>query len=241
MPHNTLKIMIRIITNLKLIVLLLISGTSVAQENNTLTLVSPHFPPYTYKSNNKIVGLGPDLIRQVLENANIQYNIVMVKDYGEAVHIIKSNLADGMFLASKNSERDAIAVFTQPLLINKWSWFMLKNSELNPKSETFKLQAGIGTIKGTNTYKWLKNNGYAIVASPSEASSLVAMLKSGRIDAVFLSDVVFENELDEKTLLKLNKLVEIERDFSMYISHDYLKKHPESIDKINLSIKDVIH
>jgi len=116
---------------------------------------------------------------------------------------------------------------------------MLKDSGLDPKSETFKLKAGIGTIKGTNTYQWLKSNGYAVAASPSEASSLVAMLTTRRIDAVFLSDVVFENELDEKTLFKLKKSVEMEKNFSMYISHDYLKRHPESIDKINLSIKEV--
>lgn len=231
--------MLIINTLLKVVALLLISVTSFAQKHNVLTLVSPHFPPYTYKSNNKVVGLGPDLIRQVLDNTNIQYNIVMVDDYGEAVHVIKAKLADGMFLASQNTERDAIAVFTQPLLINKWSWFMLKESDLDPKSETFKLQADIGTIKGTNTYLWLKSNGYAVAASPPEASSLVAMLTSGRIDAVFLSDVVFENELDEKTLFKLKKSVEMEKDFSMYISHDYLKRHPESIDKINLSIKEV--
>jgi ABC-type amino acid transport substrate-binding protein len=163
----------------------------------------------------------------------------MVEDYGEAVHIIKAKLADGMFLASQNIERDAIAVFTQPLLINKWSWFMLKESDLDPKSEKFKLQADIGTIKGTNTYQWLKTNGYAVAASPSKASSLVAMLASRRIDAVFLSDVVFENELDEKVLFTLKKFVEIEKHFAMYISHDYVKRHPESIEKINLSIKDL--
>ncbi len=234
------NIMMRIInTMVKIIALLLISAASFAQEHKVLTLVSPHFPPYTYKANNKVVGLGPDLIRQVLDNTNIQYNIVMVEDYGEAVHVIKAKLADGMFLASQNAERDAIAVFTQPLLINKWSWFMLKDSVLDPKSETFKLQAGVGTIKGTNTYQWLKSNGYAVVASPSEVSSLVAMLTSRRIDAVFVSEVVFENELDEKTLLKLKKTLGMEKHFSMYISHDYVKRHPESIDKINLSIKEI--
>ncbi len=95
------NIMMRIInTMVKIIALLLISAASFAQEHKVLTLVSPHFPPYTYKANNKVVGLGPDLIRQVLDNTNIQYNIVMVEDYGEAVHVIKAKLADGMFLAS---------------------------------------------------------------------------------------------------------------------------------------------
>ena len=144
-----------------------------------------------------------------------------------------------MFLASQNAERDAIAVFTQPLVINKWSWFMLKKSKVDLNSETFKLQAVIGTLKGTNTYKWLKTNGYRNVASPVDASSLVSMLKSHRIDAAFLADAVFEYGLDKKELSQFKKVLEVEKAFGMYISHDYLKKHPSTLAQINRSIEKV--
>jgi ABC-type amino acid transport substrate-binding protein len=226
---------------LKTIVFLLVSISSYSQEHNLLSLVSPHFPPYTYEHNHEITGVGPELIKRVFANTNIPYKITMVEDYGTAVQIIKAKLADGMFLASQNAERDAIAEFTQPLMINKWSWFMLKDSEIDLKSETFKLQAGIGTIKGTNTYKWLKKNGYSIIAQPLDAFTLVAMLKSHRIDAAFVADAVFENELDQQELSQFKKVVEVEKPFGMYISHGYLKNHPESLEKINRSIEAIIH
>ena len=225
----------------KIIVFLLVSVPSFAEEHDVLNLVSPHFPPYTYEQNNEIKGIGPDIIKRVFANTNIPYKITMLKDYAEAVQVIKTKLGDGMFLASQNAERNAIAVFTQPLVINKWSWFMLKKSKVDLNSETFKSQAVIGTLKGTNTYKWLKTNGYRNVASPVDASSLVSMLKSQRIDAAFLADAVFEYGLDEKELSQFKKVLEVEKAFGMYISHDYLKKHPGTLEKINRSIEKVIH
>ena len=222
-----------------MIVFFLVSGPSFSHDHNLLNLVSPHFPPYTYEQNDQIVGFGPDLIRRVFSNTNIPYKITIVEDYGMAVQAIKVKLADGMFLASKNDERDAIAVFTKPLMINKWSWFMLKDSGIDVESETFKFQASIGTIKGTNTYKWLKKNGYIVAAQPVNASSLVAMLKSHRIDAAFVADVVFENELSVQALSPFKKVVEVKKPFAMYISKDYLKKHPCSLEKINLSIEKI--
>lgn len=234
--------MIRFIHGLlKIFVLLLVSTPSFSQDHHVLSLVSPHFPPYTFEKNNEVIGIGPALIKQVLDNTNIPYKITMVEDYGEAVHVIQENLADGMFLASQNAERDSIAVFTQPLLINKWSWFVLKDSEVNLKSEAFKLASGIGTIKGTNTYRWLKRKGFTIIALPTESSSLVAMLKSKRIDAVFVADAVFENELNAQELSQFKKVVEVEKPFAMYISHDYLEKYPNSLEQINLSIKELLH
>lgn len=228
-------------TMLKIIIFLLVSIPNFSKSHEIMSLASPHFPPYTYEHNQEIVGIGPDLIKRVLSNAKIPYKIIMVEDYGAGVHVVKTKLADGMFLASQNAERDAIATFTKPLIINKWSWFMLKDSKVDLKSESFKQQAGIGTIKGTNTFKWLKKNGYTILAQPLDAFSLVAMLKSHRIDAAFVAEAVFEHELDEQELSQFKKVVEVEKPFGMYISHEYLKSHPDSLDKINRSIVETIH
>ena len=229
----------RIFYTALIIMTYLVSIKSYTHQHNFLSLVSPHFPPYTYKYNDKVIGIGPNLIKQVFAHTDIPYKITMVEDYGTAVQVIKANLADGMFLASQNAERDAIAVFTEPLVINKWSWFMLKDSDISLDSDNFKLQAGIGTIKGTNTFKWLKKNGYTIMAQPLDAFSLISMLRSNRIDAAFVADAVFENELTEEELSQFKKVVEVEKPFGMYISHDYLSKYPDALDQINISIKNI--
>jgi len=220
-----------------LVMPLLISAVSFAQKQHEISLVSPYFPPYTYSAKQQVVGIGPELIKRVFDHANIPYRVTMVVDYGAAVHVLKSKLADGMFLASQNSERDASGKFTLPLVINKWSWYVVKGTKTDFSSQSFKSRAGIGTIKGTNTAKWLVKNAYTIVAQPTEATVLAAMLKSGRIDAVFISEAVFEHALDAMELADFIKVVEVERPFGIYISHDYLNRYPESLDKINQSIE----
>ncbi len=219
----------RVIAVITTAALILFSTVSFSHEDNLISLVSPFFPPYTDIKNQEVIGIGPDLIRQVFANTNISYKITVVEDYGAAVHVMKENLADGIFLASQSAERDAVAQFTQPLMINRWSWYVLKGSAVNFTSEIFKSQAGIGTIKGTNTSKWLKSNNYTVIAQPTDSQVLVAMLKSHRIDAAFVAEAVFEHRLDENELSQFTKVVEVEKPFAIYISHDYLKKHPDSL------------
>lgn len=234
--------MTRNIGNLiRIIILLSISLPSYSDEPKVLDLVSPNFPPYTYLYNQEIIGLGPELVEKVLAETDIPYKMTMVEDYGTAIFAVKANLADGIFLASQNEQRNAIATFTRPLIINKWSWFVLKDFQGDPKSEAFKAQAEIGTIKGTNTHKWLKSNSYTVSAHPLEAASLAAMLKSRRIDAVFIAEAVFEHAIDDEELSLFKKVLEVEQPFGMYISHDYLTAFPNALSKINNSIEKVIN
>jgi ABC-type amino acid transport substrate-binding protein len=233
--------MTRSIGNLIIITFLLISVPSYSHEPEVLDLVSPNFPPYTYQHNQVITGLGTELVKKVLAETDIPYKITMVEDYGTAIYAIKAKLADGIFLASQNEQRNAIATFTLPLIINKWSWFVLKDFEGDPKSEAFKSQANIGTIIGTNTHKWLKSNSYTVSAHPIDAASLAAMLKSRRIDAVFIAEAVFEHAIDEDELSLFKKVLEVEQPFGMYISHDYLKAFPNALPQINNSIKKIIY
>lgn len=233
--------MTRSIGNLIIITFLLISVPSYSHEPEVLDLVSPNFPPYTYQHNQVIKGLGTELVKKVLAETDIPYKITMVEDYGTAIYAIKAKLADGIFLASQNKQRNAIATFTKPLIINKWSWFVLKDSKHDPNSKAFKANADIGTINGTNTHKWLTSNGYSVTAQPLEAASLAAMLSSRRIDAVFIAEAVFEHAIDDEKLAQFTKVLEVEQPFGMYISHDYQKAFPNALSKINSSIEKVIN
>ncbi|WP_158088342.1 substrate-binding periplasmic protein [Colwellia chukchiensis] len=226
---------------LVIVLLLLVSLPSVADNHNLLNIVCPYFPPYSYSDQNKVVGIGPDLIKRVLNDSNIAYKITLVADYATAVQALKVELADGLLLASKSAARDELAVFTQPMMTNNWSWFLLKNTDFDVKSHTFKSQAIIGSIKGTNTYQWLQDNGYKVLALPQNARALVAMLKSKRIDAAFVADVVFEYPLTTEDLSLFKKVKELEKPFGMYISRHYLRKHPTLLEQINRSIEKFRH
>jgi polar amino acid transport system substrate-binding protein len=119
----------------------------------------PVFPPYTFEKDGKIQGIAVELVGQILKEAGIQYTIDLVPNYGRAIANVKIGLSDGFFLASQNSERDNIAVFSNPVTNNNWCWFYPVNSKLDPKDGEFKANAKVGTILNANTHKWLKKMG----------------------------------------------------------------------------------
>ncbi|WP_159083978.1 substrate-binding periplasmic protein [Saccharobesus litoralis] len=206
-----------------------------------LKLIFPHFPPYTYQYSGQSQGIGIELVSQALDKAGLPYEITATTDYGRALYSVKAQRADGFFLASQNNERDRFAVFSQPLVVNRWCWFLLKNADLKPNDAEFKSQAKIGTYLNTNTHKWLLKNQYKVAASPSSIDSLLLMLNKKRIHAILLAEVVFENAALAQGVDLTNylKIVEVEKPFGLYISKQYLSRHPDVMQSINDAILQV--
>lgn len=135
--------------------LLVITSFSIKREIYAadLQLVIPQFPPYTNEENKIFTGVGIDLISIVMKDIGVDYKLRSTPNYARALNEVKHGRADGFFLASENSQRNEVAVFSEPLLINKWSWFFASDRSLNPKSKSFKSIAKVATIHGSNTYK----------------------------------------------------------------------------------------
>ena len=223
--------------------LLLTSFSFPSQAEAPINFVVPSFKPYTYEKNGKIKGIGIQLIKKIMESANISYSVRIVPNYGRALTETKQGRADGFFLASKNSERDSVAIFSKPVTTNRWSWFLPSNSKLNPDSTDFKKSAKIGTQVNTNTHKWLKKNGYTITAKPSNINVLPEMVfQRSRADAVFLAEAVFIDTAEKNNLApeRYKQVVQIEKPFGIYISKNYLSNNPEVMKKINIAISDII-
>ena len=215
----------------------LILGMPVYAEEKTKTVhfAVPDFKPYTYKEDGQFKGYGIEKIKQIFSHLDRDYTLMLVPNYGRAVMEVRQGRADGFLLASRNNERDAIAVFSQPVAINRWSWFIPKTSKLSPDSPSFKTQAQIVTHLNTNTHKWLKKNGYVNVKGVHDLQSLPKYLKSGHIDAVFLAEVVFVQLLQDyqMDMSYYHQVVELEKPMGIYISKNYLQAFPNFIDKLN--------
>jgi len=198
-----------------------------------LKFVVPDLPPYTYLKDGKVAGLGVEKIKLIMARAKLNYTIDVVKDYSIAMLLMKKGKADGMFLASKNSERNTIASFTKPLLTNRWCWYFKAGSGLTPLKRRFKRIAKVGTILNTNTNKWLRKNGYRVAGKPDNATALNKMLLTNRVNAVFVSEAVFELVIPKEDYPLYNKIIAVEKPFGIYINKQYIKKHPEIMEKLN--------
>lgn len=224
---------------LKIFIILLIIQVTVFA--NEIRLLVPEYKPYTYtESEGKIKGIGVEKTLSILNHMGIKYSIKAVPNYEKALSEIKLGKADAFFLSSKNKERDEICEFSKPVFINKWSWFMLKNTKLNPKDESFKKNAKIGVILNTNQQSWATERGYNIVATSKDILAPPKMLKAKRVDAFLMAELVFWSGVEEKEKDQFKEIEESEQDFGIYVSKEYLKKNDNFMKKLNDQIEKEI-
>lgn len=228
----------KIAVSILALIFLILSNNSFAQ--SPIRFNVPVFPPYMHEDNGKISGIGVELVEKIMREAGLPYVLKMGSNYGKAVFDVKNGNADGFFLASQNAERDEIAVFSKPVLINRWCWFFTDKS-LNPKGEKFKSEARVGSYLNSNTHKWLLENGYNVTGSPPNIDSLVKMLEANRINVIFLSEIVFLDAINKigQTPEKYIKVIQEEKPFGIYISKEYLSKYPRIMERINEAIDKI--
>ena len=223
--------MMCLIRSTMLISLYLISLDLRAQSK--ISLSYPEFPPFTYTANGKPAGIGIDLAYKVAREINIDLSLIPSPNYDRALlNTIQGN-SDGFLLATENSVRNKAAKLSLPLVMNRWCWFGLVNTQPKPaKSER------VGTILNTNTQKWLNKNGYKSHGIKS-AEKLVFLLKHKRLKSVFIAEMAFKQALVNKkeSIGDYAMTIERERDFGIYISHTFLDAHPNFFKKLNDAIR----
>lgn len=208
-----------------------------AKENQELTILVPNFPPYTYQDNRQITGIGIELATEIFQIAGLKVNYQLMPNYGKVVHEASLDKGDGFLLASQNTERDKIAIFSEPLLINRWCWYTLKETQFVPDYVNFKNLAKVSTHLNTNTHKWLVAQNYS-VEPVTNINVLPELLLKKRVDAVFIAELVFEQALKQGgySFELFDKFIEVEKSFGIYINKTYLEKHPDTLSVINNAI-----
>lgn len=207
-----------------------------------LRLAVPQFPPYTSMDNGQFSGVGIELVDQVLKVLDQPYQYISVPNYARALAELRRGRIDGFFLASENEQRNLLAEFSEPLMINRWLWFMRPDDERDPRSESFKRQAQVASLLGSNTSVWLLKHNYQVMMKASTIKELPPLLlRLNRIDAVFLAEKVFKQELTLQGYTEKDYRVveQISKPFGLYISKSYIAHHPDFMSQLNEAIKQV--
>ncbi|MGC9491330.1 substrate-binding periplasmic protein, partial [Vibrio genomosp. F10] len=198
----------------------------------------PDFPPYTTVDNQGIpTGLGVDKVTTILDSLDVNYNIEVGSNHGRALTELRLGRSDGFFMASKNSERDRYAVFSETVMVNRWVWVVLKKNmdQFDPRKDVFKKEARVMSLLNTNTNYWLLNNEYNTLPHAVDIQGLVEALDSGQTDAVFVAEVVFQHYVENSD--KYHIILEKEKEFGVYISNNFLEKYPRFMFELNIAIR----
>lgn len=205
-----------------------------------MRLVFAEFAPYQYEQDGRPAGIGVKAVQRVLErDLGFSLELRMVPNYGRALAEVSSGGADGFFLASQNLERDKVAVFSEPLMVNRWSWFFNVDAFLEPNSAQFLATARVATLLHTNTHRWLNEQGYRHIMPVMKSSLLPRLLDQERIDAVFLAEVVFAQEAAATgfEVEDFTQVVAMAKPFGIYISNHYLEENKGFMTTLNEAIK----
>lgn len=201
-----------------------------------IRLTAPEFSPYSFNSDGIISGSAVLLAKDVFEELSIPIDLTLSPNYGRAVWKTKAGIVDGFFPASQNDQRDAIAQFSTPLLINRWSWFSIQARQFNRND---KQTMRVGSLLSTNTHRWLDDAGYQQIRPQVNVSGLVSALQRGELDGVLLSEEVFLHHLQLMGVSSKEFVtqVQVEQPFGIYISHSFLEGHPNFMERLNVVIE----
>lgn len=223
--------------------LFLLAQPNLSSAQESAEFVVPDFPPFTYFEDGEFRGAGIEKLKNIFADMGQPYTLRLVPNYGRAVQEVKHGRADGFLLATENDERNQFAELSNPILMNRWSWFLHKTTLLNPSDSEFKEQAQVATHLRTNTHIWLLKNDYQVVYSPSKVDSLVKALYRQRVTAVFLAEHVFWESTKRLGIDESNfrQVVEIEKPMGIYIAKPYLKDKPDFMQKLNRAIPKLVN
>jgi len=193
----------------------------------------PQLKPFTYYENSQFHGTGIKPLESALKNANIPYKFVFIPNYSLLLKALRKNKIDGFFLATKNVERDRYAQFSKPILIDRYSWFVLNSSSADIESDAFKLNSKVGAVQNTNSFRLLTRLGFQVYGQPSPL--LANNFVSENVNAVFATYSPFKYQLDTLPFpdSKYRVIHHSKRPFGIYVSKRYIHKHPDVMQKIN--------
>lgn len=211
---------------------------AVSQE---LRLAAPEYMPYTGEVNGFPVGAAVEQVERIVQQAGMTMTVHIVPNYSRCVFEVSHQIADGFFLGSRNSERDAVAVMSRPVMLNRWIWVLRKNSHGDPAASLFKNQRDTGVLLNTNPHIWLKEHGYRITGTPTSGNSLLAMLDAGRFDAALVPELVFQHAAQQtgRNTADYRTALHSSQPFGIYLAKDFLRSHPDALERINAAIDEV--
>ena len=203
--------------------------------SRTLIVTTQEWKPYNFRLDDGTVGGDATaVIRNVLKEMGVDCHIT-IYPWARAQQMVKDGHADAFYAASRNSERDAYAVLSDPIAPQTWFWYTRKTSKVSPSDPGFAEKAQVGALLGSNMLHYLERNRFRIKGTPYDMDSLVRMLDQNMLDAVLVSGESMQAYLSERHGGKdqYRKAAVLENPLGIYFSKKFLAENPWFLGEFN--------
>lgn len=203
-----------------------------------ITLTTQDWAPYQIYENGALSGFAVDIVSCALEKMKQPYEIE-VYPWRRAQRMVELELADGFFTASQNEERDKYATISEVVAEQHWNWYLLKESPLNLSDASFKKEAKVAAMLGSNMLTWLKKSKYKEVGSSIDTEMLISDLLEKRYDAILANELVAKEVMQQMYIFEDQFQVHMfkNKPLGVYWSNKFLKDRPGFLPKFNAAVK----
>jgi ABC-type amino acid transport substrate-binding protein len=150
---------------------------------------------------------------------------------------------DGFFQASRNAQRDAYAVYSEPFVWIKWLYVTRKGSGISPEDTDFNTRIFSANM-GSARFRWLQvkqESGEISKLTPVETPYVaIKMMLTDRVDVVLTNDFDLKGVFEEQSLDPDSMEIFTAREVptGAYFSKDFVANNPGFLDRFNQRIKE---
>ena len=200
-----------------------------------IILTTQDWAPYQTYESHIVDGFAVATVSCIMEMMDKSYEM-RVHPWKHAQELVKEQKAHGFFSASQNGKRDAYATLSEPIADQQWNWYLLKGSSLNPNDTSFKNDAKVTGISGSNMVSWLKDNEYHLTEDNFiDMKSLVEALISEKVDAIYANNLAMRTvvQIMEMSMDDFKSFTTKDKPVGVYWANRFLADNPGFLDKFN--------
>ncbi len=147
---------------------------------------------------------------------------------------VREGKIDGFLLSLLDANLDSFAIPTQPLVLERWNFFSMRE---NIQSDTTNSNS-IGAVLGSNESIWLKENAFESITQAPNITSLVKILAKNRISHALADEHTFRNAASDAGIPYKNFNSAFVRYVPLvtYFSKDFIAKNADFLDRFNMAI-----
>ncbi len=158
----------------------LLCATASSARADGLILTTEDYPPFNFSRDGAVAGLSTDLLRHVLERAEVPGQFALypwLRAYGAA----QNDTDTCVYSTTRTPQREPLFKWVGPLVYNDWVLFAPPDSQAAPTALEDVRNAVIGGYQGDATAVYLRDQGFRVDDVTSDRLNPRKLL-SGRID-----------------------------------------------------------
>ena len=181
------------------LLLLMIAVSSLRAEEN-LTIMTEDFPPFNYLEGNQLTGIGPDVVRSLMDRLDVEGRIrVMGWKHAYDRTLREPNMV--LFSMVRTEAREDLFQWVGPIISARDYFYALRDfPEESLEYDQVKQARGILVQDGGAHHQLLTAQGFKNLLPYSNVNKQLKMLQSGRGDLLLLNDLTVAYQLRQNNL-----------------------------------------